>query len=385
MPARKKTPAKKRATKKHRALPPQPAAERFDPDAAATPGAGLFGLGTDLKQAGVVVIPVPFEATTSYGGGTSKAPAAIKKASHQVDLLDREHGRVYEAGIAMLPVPRKIQALSDTARKAAAPIIRRGGPEPGNRRHERAVEKVDAAGEQVNDWVRASAAPHLDAGRIVGVLGGDHATPFGLIAELAERHPGLGILHVDAHADLRLAYEGLAWSHASIMRNVVDRLPGVKRLVQLGIRDFGEAELACIEESKGRIRTFFDADVKRELLSGGSWDQVAWEAVEQLPAKVHVSVDVDGLEPWLCPGTGTPVPGGLSWEQFCHLLVVLAESGKRVVGFDLVEVAPRGRGDEWDANVGARLLYKLIGCAVRSGRRGDRGARADRGDRGGRS
>ena len=364
MPARKKTPAKKRATKR-RALPAQPAAERFDPDAAAAPGAGLFGLGTDLSEAGVVVVPVPFEATTSYGGGTSRAPAAIKKASHQVDLLDREHGRVYEAGLAMLPVPARIQRLSDEAGKAAAPIIRRGGPEPGNRRHQRAVAKVDAAGETVNDWLRRTAARHLDAGRLVGVLGGDHSTPYGLIAELSERHPGLGILHVDAHADLRLAYEGFTWSHASIMRNVVDRLPGVKRLVQVGIRDFGESELACIEQSKGRIRTWFDADVKRDLLSGGSWNLVAREIVGQLPKKVHVSIDIDGLDPALCPGTGTPVPGGLSWEQVCHLLVVLAESGKRVVGFDLVEVAPRGRGDEWDANVGARLLYKLIGCARR--------------------
>jgi len=338
----------------------------IDADAAAAPGSGLFGLDTPLEAAGVVIVPVPFEATASYGGGTSRAPAAILKASHQVDLLDREHGRPYEAGIAMLPVSRRIQRLSDEAKAVAAPVIKRGSPDPSNARHSRAVAKVDAAGDMVNDWLRAQAKRHLDVGRLVGVLGGDHSVPFGLIAELADRHPGLGILHVDAHADLRQAYEGFTWSHASIMANVLERLRGVSKIVQLGIRDFGECELARIEEPGSRLRTWFDADVKRELATGGSWDRVARAAIKQLPKKVHVSVDIDGLDPGLCPHTGTPVPGGLAWAELCHLLVLLAESGKTVVGFDLVEVSPGPRGNEWDANVGARTLYKLIGCALRS-------------------
>jgi agmatinase len=349
---------------------PPAKAPDFDPDAAAPPGSGLFGLGTAVEHAGVVVLPVPFEATTSYGSGTALGPAAIARASHQVDLLDREHGRVYETGIAMLPVSRRIRTLSDEAKRLARPIVRRGGPAPGNARHARAVARVDAAGEAVNAFVRREATRHLEAGRLVGVLGGDHSVPFALIELLAERHPGLGILHVDAHADLRPGYEGFAWSHASIMRNVVDRLPAVKRLVQVGVRDFGEAELACIESSGGRIRTHFDADCRRDLLSGGSWDATCRRIVKQLPRTVHVSFDVDGLSPELCPHTGTPVPGGLSWAEACHLLCVLAESGRRVVGFDLCEVSPGPRGDEWDASVGARLLYKLIGCAMRSGGRG---------------
>ena len=190
--------------------------------------------------------------------------------------------------------------------------------------------------------------------------------PFGLIAELADRHPGLGILHVDAHADLRKAYEGFSWSHAGIMGNVLDRLSDVSKIVQLGIRDFGESELARIEEPGSRLRTWFDADVKRDLAAGGSWDRIARDAIQQLPETVHVSLDIDGLDPGLCPHTGTPVPGGLAWAELCHLLVLLAESGKTVVGFDLVEVAPGPRGSEWDANVGARALYKLIGCALRT-------------------
>lgn len=348
-------------------------AHGFDPDAAAT-GSGLFGLDTSLVEARVVIIPVPFEATTSYGGGAAGAPAAILEASRQVDLLDREYGPTWEAGIAMLPVPRRIARLSASAGHAARPIIAAGGPRPGNARHAKAVATVDAAGAVVNAWVRDEARKALDRGQVAGVLGGDHSCPFGLIAELSGRHPGLGILHVDAHADLRSAYEGFAWSHASIFHNVIGRLQGVGKLVQVGVRDFGSRELAMIDGSDGRIETFFEADVRSRLLSGETWDSTCRRIVGRLPGEVYISFDIDGLSPDLCPHTGTPVPGGLSFAEGCHLLKVLADSGRRVVGFDLCEVVPGPKDDEWDANVGARVLYKLIGCAVATRQARRRGA-----------
>src|SRR5437773_2459175 len=121
----------------------------------------------------------------------------------------------------------------------------------------RARELVNTRGAQLNAWVQEETARWLDRDRIVGVVGGDHAVPFGAIAAAAHRHPGLGILHLDAHADLREAYEGFTWSHASIMFNVLARLPAVARLVQVGIRDLGEAEHRRIEASGGRVVTFF--------------------------------------------------------------------------------------------------------------------------------
>jgi len=338
----------------------------FDADAAAAAGSGLFGLTCPPDEAGLVVVPVPYEATTSYGGGTARAPQAVLRASHQVDLLDADYGRVYEAGLALLPVPRAIAELSTRTRALAAPLIRQGGPRPRNAQDARLVHRVDAAGEQVNAWVRGQAARWLDRDRLVAVLGGDHSVPYGLIAELATRHPGLGILHLDAHCDLRRAYEGFTWSHASVMHEVMTRLPGVARLVQVGIRDFGEQELAFIEGSRGRVVTYFDPEVRRALHGGATWDAACRRIVADLPDLVHVSFDIDGLSPDLCPHTGTPVPGGLSFSEAAHLLRVLAESGRRVVGFDLVEVTPGPRGDEWDANVAARLLYKMAGCALRS-------------------
>jgi agmatinase len=357
------------AVKRSSSRPARRTRQAFDPDAAAGPGSGLFGLDTPNEAARVVVIPVPFDATCSYRAGAARAPEAVVVASHQVDLFDREYGPIHEAGIAMLEVPRDIAALSRAARRAATPVLKAGGAQPGNRRHAGIVRQLDEAGSLVNAWVGGMARKGLERGQIVGVLGGDHSAPFGLIDVLAERRSGLGILHVDAHCDLRDAYEGFRWSHASIFHNVMKECRGVSRLVQVGIRDFGRSESRQVERSRGRIVTFFESDVRTGLLRGDTWDLACRRMIEPLPERVHVSFDIDGLSPDLCPHTGTPVPGGLSFAEACHLLRTLSESGREVVGFDLCEVAPGPKGDEWDANVGARLLYKMIGCALASQRR----------------
>ena len=183
------------------------------------------------------------------------------------------------------------------------------------------------------------------------------------------------MLHLDAHADLRDAYEGFTWSHASIMYNVVDAPPGVTKLVQVGIRDFSaRPSTACIEQSGGRIVTFFDADPRRSArFDGEPWARAGGPRSSQaLPEHVYLSFDIDGLDPTLCPHTGTPVPGGLSFHEAAALR---RRRGARAAGassgFDLNEVAPGPDGDEWDGNVGARLLYKMIGWALRSQRGGE--------------
>lgn len=332
----------------------------FDPDAAAVPGTGIYGLPHGEAEARVVLIPVPFAATVSYGAGAERGPGAILAASRQVDLYDLQFGRVYEAGIHLQPEPAMLHALHAAARAQAEQVIARGGAGADDP----VVQAVDAAGARVNQHVYAATSAVLAAGKIPGVLGGDHAVPFGAIKACAERFPGLGILHIDAHADLRVAYEGFRWSHASIMDNVLREVPGVARLVQVGIRDFCEQELTSSRESKGRIVTHFDLEWQRRRFVGATFDSLCREAVDALPAEVYVSFDIDGLDPALCPHTGTPVPGGLQFAEAVHLLVTLARSGRRIVGFDLVEVAP-GQ-DEWDANVAARLLYKLVGAALHS-------------------
>ena len=335
----------------------------FDPGAAAGPDSGVFGLPHQEHDAKVVLIPVPFAATVSYGGGAEGGPAAILRASKQVDLYDGQFGRVYEHGICMLDADPVLAAAHEHARMMCIPILARGGSVEDDRD---AVAAVDAAGDLVNGIVYALTRQLLADGKIPGIVGGDHSVPFGAIRAAAERHPGLGVLHVDAHADLRVAYEGFRWSHASIFHNVLAEIPQVRRLVQVGIRDYSEDELRAIHGSGGRVLTHFDQEWRRRQFTGERFDALCKDAVAALPDEVWISIDIDGLDPSLCPNTGTPVPGGLSFAELAHLLATVAESGRRIVGFDLVEVAP-GK-DEWDANVGARVLYKLCGAAVRTAR-----------------
>jgi len=334
----------------------------FDPDDAARQQ-GIYGLSCTVDEAQVVLLPVPFDATTSYRPGTVDGPQAILAASKQVDLFDVETGNPWNAGIAMLPESAEVRGWSAAVRPAAERVMTEGA---GDRT---AIALVDAAGERVNRFVQDSVDRLLDAGKLVGTVGGDHSVPFGAIAAHAERHPGFGILHIDAHADLRHAYEGFTWSHASIMDNVLNRVPAVERLVQVGVRDLCAEEHERVLDSAGRVVTWFDAELARERFDGATWSSQIQRIVADLPARVYVSFDVDGLDPQLCPNTGTPVPGGLSFQQANHLLAAVIRSGRQIVGFDLVEVAPGPAGDEWDANVGARLLYKLIGWML-YGRRG---------------
>ena len=336
----------------------------FDPDAAAQPGTGIFGLLTGEEDSTVVLLPVPFDATTSYRRGAAEGPAVIFEASKQVDLFDRETGRPYRRGIFLRePLP----ALADwnaRAREAADPIIEAGGDLSVDARLPALLAEVNELSARVNDHVYEATRELLARGKLVGVVGGDHSVPFGAIRAFAERFPGVGILHIDAHADLREAFEGFTYSHASIMHNVMKEIGGVGRLVQVGIRDFGEREIDFIEASMGRIKTHFDVDMAQARFSGETFQRLAARIVEDLPAQVYVSFDIDGLDPALCPGTGTPVPGGLSFHEASFLLGEVARSGRKIVGFDLNEVAPGPDEDEWNGIVGARMLYKLIGWSL---------------------
>jgi agmatinase len=336
----------------------------FDPDGAALPDGGIYGLPHTADEAKVILIPVPWDATTSYRRGAADGPAAILAASGQIDLFDVEVGTPYRAGIAMLPESAELRMWNALARAAADPVIANAGRFAGEPALERAVAEVNELSARVDGWVRAETERWLAAGKLVGVVGGDHASPFGAIEAVARRHPGLGVLHVDAHADLRAAYEGFTGSHASIMHNVLHRIPAVGKLVQVGIRDLAEAEHRLMQVSGERVSVHFDAVMRGELLAGGTWAARCARIVDELPADVYVSFDIDGLDPTLCPHTGTPVPGGLSFTEATYLVGAVARSGRRIVGFDLNEVAPGPDGDEWDANVGMRLLYKLIGWAL---------------------
>jgi len=222
-------------------------------------------------------------------------------------------------------------------------------------------EEINAACRKLNEWVMNQSLSQMDKGKIPALLGGDHSTPLGLMQALASKHKSFGILQIDAHADLRDSYEGFEFSHASIMFNAL-KIPQIKQLVQLGIRDYCEDEFNIIQKDK-RITTFFDRDIKQSQYKGESWEKICDRVISTLPKNVYLSFDIDGLDPKLCPNTGTPVPGGFEFEQIVFLLEKLVASKRTIIGFDINEISP-GK-DEWDANVGARMLYKVANlCAL---------------------
>ena len=339
---------------------------RFDPDQCPPADAGIFGLPFTSDESRLVLLPVPWDATTSYRPGTRLGPAAIKAASHQLDLYDVELGEPWRQGIAMLPAPHGTEMLNGDARGDAERVIAVGGRVGKDRELAAALARVNELGARLNATVYQAADEQIRRGKIVGVVGGDHSVPFGAIKRVAEEHHDIGILHIDAHADLRVAYEGFTWSHASIMHNVLEHVPQVKRLVQVGIRDLCKAEAERIERDSDRIATHFDVHLAARMQAGVTWNALADSIVDDLPEKVYISFDIDGLDPAFCPNTGTPVPGGLSYHHATALIRKVVERGRKIVGFDLNEVAPGADGTEWDANVGARVLYKLCGWTLRS-------------------
>ncbi|NVO31117.1 agmatinase family protein [Hymenobacter lapidiphilus] len=341
----------------------------FDPNALADAAGGLFGLPFTPEEAQVVVVPVPWEVTVSYRAGTAQGPEAIHAASLQVDLYDPDLPDAWRMGLAMEEPDAAIAAESEELRPLAEGYIgwlEEGQPEADRAEHAPSAERINERGRALLEWLKAKTGALLDAGKGVVVLGGDHSTPLGYLHALAERHEEFGILQIDAHCDLRPAYEGFEFSHASIMYNAL-QLPQVKKLVQVGIRDYCQQEADFIDQSNGRVALFADRFLQAEMLGGKSWKKECKKIIAQLPQKVYLSFDIDGLDPKLCPGTGTPVPGGLEFEQAVYLLRMVVRSGRIIIGCDLNEVAP---GDtEWNAIVGARLLYHMANwMAVSQGR-----------------
>lgn len=338
----------------------------FDPNQAARPDSGAFGLDNTPGDANVHLLSVPIEATTSYRRGTRNAPEAIRAASLQVDLEDLLTGRPFEAGIFWHPPLARFEEIEREASALALPVIDAGGASAELQSN---VERVDVLLDEMNKHVYEHAREALADGKLFGVVGGDHSTPLGSIRAHAEAHPGLGVLQFDAHLDLRDAYEGFRNSHASIIHNVL-QTTDVAKCVALGIRDVGSDELETLARNPERTTAVFAHDWARARGSGrGQLQPLIQRTIEVLPEKVYVTFDIDGLDPTLCPNTGTPVPGGLLWDETMDVLEALVASGREIVGFDLVEVAPepgRKAGAGWDEIVGARLLYRLLGFALKS-------------------
>ncbi len=333
----------------------------FNPDSTGVYNGNYFGFEFDVQGSALSLLSVCWDATVSYRGGTCRAPESMVECSTQVEIYDVALPGLWQRGIYTIPFSERVGELSEEARVAALRVIAHleGGGSECDEEVARDIVYVNECSEWLNDYVYSVASEELASGRVVGVVGGDHSVPLGLIRALGEKYGDVGILQIDAHMDLRDGYEGFVYSHASIMRRALECI-GIQGLVQVGVRDFCEPELE-FATSDDRVVYYTDGELSARRFEGVSWRSQCDEIVDRLPQNVYISFDVDGLERSYCPSTGTPVPGGLTYNEAVYLLLAVVRSGRRVVGFDLCEVVPSD-DDQWDAIVGARLLYKL--CSV---------------------
>ena len=338
----------------------------FDQNGPALESANVFGLPFTSEESAIILIPVPWEATVSYGGGTSKGPEAIFEASSQVDLFHPEFKDLWSVGISMEKGSNDLAKKSKSLKKNVSKIIDALEKGKDISRDAKMMGQLEAVNEgsavMINEVYRQTSS-WLKKGKLVGLVGGDHSTPLGFFKALADKYPTYGILQIDAHMDLRKSFEGFMYSHASIMYNALE-ITQISKLVQVGIRDFCAEENEYVKKSKSRVEVFTYTDVCKNRYEGMSWKKQCDQIIAALPENVHISFDIDGLDPKLCPNTGTPVPGGFEFHEITYLLSELAKSKKKIISFDLNEVSP-GK-DDWDGNVGARMLFHLCGVLAKS-------------------
>ncbi len=341
----------------------------FDPNGVGVANGNIFGFPYSEEEASIVIIPIPWDATASYGKGTSNGPNAILDASTQLDFFHPNLDKAYNTKVFMAPISNEWKEINDHCCELSIEYIsflEEKGEEIAMKKYQSQIDEINAVHLALKENLKHRCLGILESGKIPAVLGGEHSTPLGLIEALNEKYEHFGILQIDAHADLRVAYEGFNQSHASIMDNVLKKCSNMRKLVQVGIRDISEREVHY-SHSEDRIKIFYDWDLKSDQYEGKTWKEQVEEIINNLPHFVYISFDIDGLRPELCPSTGTPVIGGFDLQEVSYLFFKLVASGRTIIGFDLNEVAPGEKGD-WDANVGARALWQLV-CATEKSRR----------------
>ena len=263
------------------------------------------------KNSKVVILPFPYEKTTCYVKGTEKGPAAIIKASTEMELYDEELGNVFEVGICTLK-----------------------------------ELKVDKNPEEMTGIINKNIKNLLDDDKFVVTLGGEHSITSGIVKVHKEKYSGLSVLQIDAHADLREEFEGAKYSHACVMKRTMEICP----VVPVGIRSLSFEEAEFIKQKNLKI---FRA---KDIVGNDNWFD---NAISQLSKNVYITIDLDGFDPSIMPSVGTPEPGGLDYYQVLRFLKKVCEK-RNLVGFDVVELCPNEHNVSPDFTT-ARLVYKLIG------------------------
>jgi agmatinase len=274
---------------------------------------------TSLQDCRVVVVPIPYDSTTSFRGGTREGPRAIIEASRHLEDYDIELRReIYQVGVYTLPE----------------------------------IEPHIGSPEDMAERVRATVEPFARDGKLLAVLGGEHSVSVGVVQALHEVYSDLSVLYLDAHGDLRNEYMGSGFSHACTARRILEMCP----VVEVGIRSISQEEMSFIEESQKGLKVHFHDDSDTNI----SWD--VDEVLKGLSGRVYVSIDLDVFDPGLMSAVGTPEPGGPGWEAVVSLLRAVSRE-RTIVGFDVMELCP-GAGSPSCAFVAAKLAYKVMGYAT---------------------
>lgn len=338
----------------------------FDPNNVGLKNGNFIGLPFDEASAQIILMPVNWDATVSYKDGTSTGPQNILHASSQLDLEDYDVTDAWKYGIFMRPSSLYwLKSNAKTRKKAIEYIdkLEAGFSAETDSKLQKKLDYVNEKCEELLEWVEFETEKLLGRGKMVGLIGGDHSTPLGYIKALSKKEGEFGILTIDAHFDQRKAYEDFTYSHASIFHNVLALVPEVTKITHIGIRDYCDSEKIKAAEDN-RINVLYDADLKNRQFAGETFKSIIESTIAELPEKVYISFDIDGLKPELCPNTGTPVPGGLEFHEAVFILNAVVNSGRKIIGFDLSETG--AIGNEWDGNVAARIVYKLCNLMGKS-------------------
>jgi len=307
----------------------------------------IFGTPVNYIKSKIVILPIPFDGTSSYRKYSQNAPYKILEASNQVDLFDIDFGNLYRRNVYMEKISPLIIKINNYILSIQKKFFTSFD----------SAEKINSIMSANNNFIYKWTLNALNADKIPILLGGEHSIIFGAIQACFNVYKSreLSILHFDAHSDMRLNYDGFNYSHASIINNIQNRISTPKRIIQVGIRDVSYSEYKQIQLSN-EIYSFLDKDIRKYKLLG-SFDVLSEDIIEKLGDLIYITIDIDGLDIPYCSNTGTPVPGGLNFDHIIHILSNIKKKKKRIIGADICETS----SSTLDSIVSMRLLYKLTG------------------------
>jgi len=335
--------------------------EDYDPNGVGVFNGNFLGL-PKVDDHAISFLAVPYDATVSYSEGTGGGPANILAASAQLDVSIRDLVKPWELGFAWQTLNGTWLDEQPQTRTYVKDVIKtlESGKDLTDSQ-KACLDYINAQGSALRQTVFEATKAELERGRFPVIVGGEHSVSLGAFEAIATTGK-FGILQLDAHMDLRSSYEGFKYSHASIMYNAIHQIPQLTQLTQVAIRDWCPAEEELTKSISDRIKVFYDQELSEAKFGGQAFAKTIEPIIATLPDRVWISLDIDGLDPSYCANTGTPVAGGLSFAETLYLCKSVIESGRTIIGLDLVEVAPAPF--EYEGSVAARLMYEIAARAV---------------------